>query len=116
MEAALQGSQSCANPDCPGACYTCLMDYNNQPYHSLLDRELGGALIDFILNGTMPEVPAESIPSYIDKLRPYIAPQWTALPQNEVAGMRFDLVVEQSGGAKIGIRVRHPSQATPNVN
>ena len=37
-----------------GACYRCLLDYQNQPIHGLLDRQLGRAVLAYVLEGTEP--------------------------------------------------------------
>jgi hypothetical protein len=56
LRRALEISQTCASPDCVGACYHCLLDYSNQRLHPLLDRALAEGLLRFVLDGTVPEL------------------------------------------------------------
>lgn len=46
----------CSNPHCSGACYSCLLDYNNQRLHPLLDRSLARDMLFFLLDGTVPRL------------------------------------------------------------
>jgi hypothetical protein len=41
---------------CDSACYRCLLDYGNQRYHGLLDRNLAIDVINYILDGTLPSL------------------------------------------------------------
>lgn len=41
---------------CETACYRCLLDYGNQRYHALLDRQLAWDMIEFVLEGSEPEL------------------------------------------------------------
>lgn len=47
---------TCSNPHCGGACYSCLLDYNNQRLHPLLDRSLAEDMLKFIRYGTVPQL------------------------------------------------------------
>lgn len=48
-------TQDCPE-NCETACYRCLMDYNNQRYHGLLDRRLAGDVFSYILDDTAPSL------------------------------------------------------------
>ena len=56
LEKALELGEHCSNPDCPGACYQCMYDYNNQMIHPMLDRHLGSAVLKYLLKGGIPSV------------------------------------------------------------
>ena len=42
--------------NCESACYRCLLDYSNQREHALLDRRLAAELLDYLLDGKMPQL------------------------------------------------------------
>ena len=47
--------------DCDSACYSCLKDYTNNAYHSLLDWRLAGDVLDLVMHGEILEDRWEAI-------------------------------------------------------
>jgi ATP-dependent helicase YprA (DUF1998 family) len=89
LELALELAEKCPNPECSGACYHCLLDYNNQRLHSLLDRHLARDLINYVLTGKEPPILIEG--------------QFEAL-QNYLQGIiKTDLDYELISGKDYGI-------------
>jgi ATP-dependent helicase YprA (DUF1998 family) len=107
-------SQSCQNPDCPGACYRCLFDYRNQMLHPLLDRALGKAVLDYILDGTLPALAPEAVERAVAALDEYVRMAWQLHPGRQVAGVFLPRVLENQHGQQIGIWVIHPLAARPS--
>ncbi len=61
---------------CPGrcetACYGCLLDYGNQRQHGLLDRHLAHSLLEYVLDGSEPELPWDRQVAALDRLRHFV--------------------------------------------
>ena len=53
--------------DCASSCQRCLRHYDNQTVHGSLDRKLGLALLDYVADGTVPDVAEQEA---IDASRP----------------------------------------------
>ena len=53
---ALVLSRNCPSQGCTEACYSCLLDYRNQRNHAMLDRNLGRAVLEWVLAGTIPNL------------------------------------------------------------
>ena len=53
MRLAEQLLQECPE-NCETACYRCLLDYNNQRFHALLDRRLAIDILEYVIDGTRP--------------------------------------------------------------
>ena len=73
---ALDLARTCHNPECDSACYHCLLGYRNQSVHNLLDRQLARSLLEYLLNGSRPQIPARQLPALADTLRAYVPPGW----------------------------------------
>jgi len=56
LPVALRICEECPS-QCDTACYECLMDYENQRVHPLLNRHLAADLLRFVIDGTIPELP-----------------------------------------------------------
>jgi hypothetical protein len=52
----LTGWEDPSRHDCDSACYDCLKDYWNLPFHGLLDWRLAGDLLDLMMHGTYDPV------------------------------------------------------------
>lgn len=70
----------CRDCQCSGACYGCLLDYNNQYAHALLDRRLAYDVIRFIQHGELPELTPTMAERAIDQLKSFAIPS-TVLEQ-----------------------------------
>ena len=116
LRQALADSQTCTDPQCTGACYSCLLDYQNQFHHALLDRRLGHAVLDFLLNGSQPSLTQLELDLAASRLNPYLPSDWTALGQATVAGQYFPLTVTDARGGQIGILPRHALEAEPDLS
>lgn len=113
LEKALDLGQHCTNPDCSGACYYCLYDYRNQSLHPLLDRRLGTAVLEFLLQGSMPSVSKPQADRYAANLVEFARAGWTVKPAVTVGTHYFPCIFQDSAGQQIGLWVIHPLQARP---
>jgi DEAD/DEAH box helicase domain-containing protein len=68
---ALEIGTKCANPNCAGACYQCLLDYRNQFIHPLLDRSLGCGILDYLVNDRLPSLDKEDLSRSFELLKEY---------------------------------------------
>ena len=110
---ALEFGKFCPNPDCQGACYHCLFDYRNQAFHHLLDRELGTALLRFILFHQFPSVNTNQVKRGIVALKEYVETGWQVMPEITLDGQYFPLVLRDPEEGQIGVWVIHPLQGRP---
>ena len=111
--AALEAGRACDNAACAGACYHCLLSYSNQSIHHLLDRQLGTAMLEFILNQTEPLTSQVDDPALADRITDYLSREWRALDQPP-PNQRISLLFETRAGNQIGIMPIHPMEARPN--
>jgi len=116
LRQALTDGRTCTDPQCTGACYSCLLDYQNQYYHALLDRRLGHAVLDYLLNGIQPFLTQTEMNAAAACLRPYIPDAWTISGPTTIAGQYFPLTLQDSRGDLLGMLPRHALQATPDSN
>ena len=107
-------SQDCPNPHCPGACYHCLLDYRNQPLHPLLDRGLGGALLDYVLKGEVPTLERASYQNAVAALEAYVRTNWQVSPEIQIGDVTIERVLEDQQGRRVGLWVIHPLLARPS--
>lgn len=107
-------SRSCQNPDCPGACYRCLFDYRNQLLHPLLDRALGGAVLEYILDGTLPALTSAAVARAVAALDEYVRLAWQIQPGIRVGEVALARVLEDRHGQRVGVWVIHPLRARPS--
>lgn len=116
LRQALADSQTCTDSQCTSACYSCLLDYQNQFHHASLDRRLGHAVLDFLLNGAQPSLTQLEVDLAASRLIPYLPSGWTSLGQATVAGQYFPLTVTDARGDQIGILPRHALEAEPDLS
>ncbi len=64
---ALEILESCPI-DCDKSCYRCLRSFKNRFDHGLLDRHLGAALLRYLIDGTVPEIPKLRLERLADRL------------------------------------------------
>jgi hypothetical protein len=116
LEKALEIGERCNNPHCGGACYHCLYDYRNQMLHPLLDRELGTALLSFILKGQLPILDPAREKIGMDALAEYARVRWNLKPGLQAGTVHIAQVLEDRNvqHQKIGVWVIHPLQSRPN--
>ena len=113
VQAALDAGRACDNPACDGACYHCLLSYSNQRIHHLLDRQLGTAMLEFILNQAEPPTPQVDDPVLTERITDYLSREWKAL-DNPPPHQRISLLFETRAANQIGIMPIHPMEARPN--
>ncbi len=113
LEKALELGEHCENPNCGGACYHCLFDYRNQMLHPLLDRELGAALLRFVLCQQFPSLSPAQVSRGAASLAEYARTSWDVLPERTVGDQYFPCVLRDQDGVEVGIWVIHPLQARP---
>ena len=105
----------CPNADCPGACYHCLLEYGNQALHPLLDRALGLAVLQFVLEGVSPGLSAERQRTAAGELEAFARSSWQIKPGFEQEGTLFPLVLEDRAAQRVGIWVIHPLEGRPSA-
>ncbi|MGC1177461.1 MAG: hypothetical protein WA884_00075 [Methyloceanibacter sp.] len=59
-ERALQLQKTCPE-NCDASCYRCLRSFKNKFEHILLDRHVGAELLEYLLNGQLPQFDAERL-------------------------------------------------------
>lgn len=104
--------QACVNPDCSGACYYCLLGYRNQRIHNLLDRNLGFAVLDYLLHGKQPKIRQQDATEAASKLIAYLPDTWQEV-RATARTSQFNLALTTGSGHRIGLRVIHPLVALP---
>jgi hypothetical protein len=115
LEKALQLGSKCENPDCRGACYRCMFDYRNQFIHPILDRNLGAAVLCYILHGDIPTISDDQARFYCGGLAEYARADYTILKEVHINNQFIPLVLQDRAGQKVGIWVTHPLQARPST-
>jgi hypothetical protein len=113
LEGAVELGRQCPNADCPGACYHCLLEYGNQALHPFLDRELGLAVLQFVLEGVRPGLSAERQRTAASELEAFARSSWQIKPGFEQGGTLIPLVLEDRAGQRVGIWVIHPLESRP---
>jgi hypothetical protein len=113
LRKALELGEHCENPRCGGACYHCMFDYRNQMLHPLLDRELGAALLRFVLRNQQPSLDPEQVARGATALAEYARTSWEVLPGRTVGDQYFPCVLRDQDGVEVGLWVIHPLQARP---
>lgn len=116
LSQALNDSQTCNDDQCAGACYSCLLDYQNQLYHGLLDRRLGRSVLEYILHGSLPSLTARESTQAAERLVPYIPVGWLSSGPTTVANQDVPLVLSDTGGQRNAIVPRHALRAEPGAN
>src|SRR5579875_549153 len=113
LHKALELGENCPNPACQGACYHCLFDYRNQLFHPLLDRELGAALLHFVLDQRLPSLNPVQVEQGVLALTEYARTTWEIQSATTLDGQHFPLILRDSEGVQVGLWVLHPLQARP---
>lgn len=112
---ALSLGQTCANVYCVDACYHCLLGYRNQRIHNLLDRNLGVAVLEYILQGKRPALSRQYADGATGPLNQYIQADWTVMGKSRLPD-EFNTAFEihtRSGVDRLGIQTIHPLQSKP---
>jgi hypothetical protein len=63
--------QDCSE-NCETACYRCLLDYNNQRFHGLLDRRLAIDILGYTIDGTVPSLSNETERALLERLQLFV--------------------------------------------
>jgi hypothetical protein len=117
LERALGLGRRCQNPECSGACYRCLLDYRNQMLHPLLDRELGTDVLEYLINGKLPNLDPARVDACGVALAEYARADWNVLPAIDIGDVRFPCVLENpANGERVGLWVIHPLVERPSAN
>lgn len=112
VDVALYMGKNCLNKDCGGACYHCLLGYRNQRVHNLLDRNLGIAVLEYLLRDQQPSLINGGTTGIMTGLNEYMRSIWKpiGLGQNQHP---FSAVFTIERGQQVGIRPIHPFSARP---
>ncbi len=111
-ELALEMGRNCNNRDCNAACYHCLLGYSNQYVHNLLDRDLGVAVLDYLLNGRRPVLSGGLAESALIGLNEYTQSNWTVADPSQTP-RQFNVVLSSTDGSRVGVQVIHSVSARP---
>ncbi len=93
--------------DCASSCQRCLRHYGNQQVHGSLDRNLGLALLDYVLAGTVPSVSAEASLAAVQPLSELLALKGVRFDTGATAAEPVPMRVTVDGGLK-WVEVHHP--------
>lgn len=110
---ALEMGRNCPNRDCVGACYHCLLGYRNQRIHNLLDRNLGVAVLEYLLYDELPRLSDTQTADLLGGLREYIQASWQSMDSSQFPGP-FSAVFDTGGARRLGIYPIHPFTAQPS--
>jgi len=114
---ALQLSKNCSNKHCEGACYSCLYDYRNQQIHLYLDRSLGGALLDYVLNSSMPILDKQQSDMAIMYLNPYLSDSCNNIGSTNVKGIYIPAVYQiKNTTQRYAVLPIHSLSSFPNLS
>jgi ATP-dependent helicase YprA (DUF1998 family) len=111
LEVAQGIARECSNSECAGACYQCLLDYKNQPFHHILNRDLGLSLLDYVLEGLLPEITEEEIAMSINSFSDYSREDFENLGVQEIGGIQADITLRDSDGNNFAALIIHPMRA-----
>ena len=115
LEKALELSEHCPNPDCPGACYQCMYDYTNQLIHPLLDRHLGASVLSYLLRGTRPTISSSDMDRAAHGFLEYAQATYEIFPPITVGDHYFPAVLQDKSGQRTALWVIDPLQAKPST-
>lgn len=109
----------CSNPSCSEACYSCLLDYNNQRLHPLLDRSLARDVLHFLLAGAVPRLTEVDQVKSLTPLRHLLEQQtnYTFEADVTVEGLWLPGIVNLDSGVRIALWPIHNlwSESHPEV-
>lgn len=113
LNKALALGRHCPNPDCTGACYHCLYEYGNQMLHPFLDRRLGVAVLEFLLEGKSPVLSMADMLRYANGFVEFARSTWTIEPGASIASYYFPYILKDTAHQQYGLWVLHPLLAKP---
>lgn len=114
LDKALVLGEHCPNLDCGGACYHCLYDYRNQYLHPLLDRELGAAVLRYVLKREQPKLAPTVVEHASLSLEQYAGFQWSVSPGVTLDGVYYPRILKDTAGISYALRIIHPLEARPS--
>ena len=112
-ELALNMGKHCPNKDCASACYHCLLGYKNQRIHSLLDRNLGVAVLNYVLLNQHPDLRESQKAGLLGGLNEYLRAGWKLMDTRQSPEF-FSAVFKTDGREPVGIHPVHPLSARPD--
>ena len=115
LQKALKLGEHCLNPNCAGACYHCMYDYRNQMLHPLLDRELGTAVLSYLLRGTYPTLDPQRVKQASTSFAQFVQIGWQIHADVPRGVHVFPCVLQYGNGQEVGLQVIHPLQARPTT-
>ena len=114
LQTALKLGRLCPNRACAGACYHCMFDYRNQFFHPLLDRALGTAVLEFVIDGQAPSLKVSEVKQSIDAFEEYARADWTIQRESPQADNPLACILKSPSG-DVGIWPIHPLSARPSA-
>ena len=110
VEVALYMGKNCLNKYCAGACYHCLLGYRNQRIHNLLDRNLGVAVLEYLLHDQQPPLIDAQATGILAGLNEYMRSIWKPMELGQ-SQHPFGAVFSTERGQRVGIQPLHPLSA-----
>lgn len=114
LQHARELGRQCIEPTCPGACYSCLLDYRNQWDHPLLDRFLGLGVVNYILDGSQPQLSAADSDDAVRPLRAMLRDLVRVEEATAVNSVHVSMVIAQ-GATRVGVIPIHSLAAMPEA-
>ena len=110
-------SQILTECGCESACHECLRRYDNRHLHGMLNRYLGGTLLEYAKDGAIPTLEPDRTDSLIDRLRQSLRLQDPDIELTSVSGQHNRWTVSNGNesltfGARSCLRV---SQSDPDM-
>ncbi len=116
FEQALKILKECPSDECVSSCYRCIRSYKNKFDHSYLDRELGTALLLYLMENELPMISSERLEQATNRLYEYLKNSideievkknfsLESLGIKDIAG---SILVTQKNGKNIIITITHP--------
>jgi ATP-dependent helicase YprA (DUF1998 family) len=111
FQVAREIANECLNPECTGACYQCMLDYKNQSFHHILSRDLGLSLLNYVLDGLLPQITLEEIEMSVNSFADYARVNFENLGARIIAGINADIAIRDSNGNNFALLIIHPLRA-----
>jgi hypothetical protein len=93
----------CPNPSCPGACYSCLLSYDNQALHPLLDRHLAADMLA-AARGERPRSFDTIQPLVLaERIAPFALDTWTVSYDEQIGGVSAPVVFRNGNSARAAL-------------
>ena len=83
------------------------MDYGNQRYHALLDRHLAWDLMDFVMEGSRPELSRERQMKALERLSLFALPGYLLETEVRLGAAQVPGLLTMPGGKRVSLWPTH---------